>query len=480
MFSETDNSLSFYRKDKIPNVGETFGGKVVTEVYRDIDKVRAEESADLLTGGSNYGTPWNSRQTKIEKVFVKDSVAPISTAYWFFMQSLSEINISKLDTRLTDNMFAMFAGINTQTIKDNVFLDVSNLNTNNVKDMGFMFAQCFAKKIIGLQNFDTSKVTNMNAMFNYGIQRHLDLSSFTITENTNTDMMLYDQLNLETLKTGSKVKFSGKEGLDGDWKDSQDNIFQIANFPVNKEETYTRASNFQEEIGGTAKIKIALVGKDVVYEFKIDSSNKYPDIYFSYEWYVDGQLISEEKSYTPKPEEAGKKIKLKVNVLGSKAVVSNEVDITTGEELVNFAVYSEDDNSLDFYRRKAKEVPNVGGVFEGKATSKVYTELTNGSSYYTDLPWFIDKTYTKVVSVNFVDKMQLDRTDYMFYLMENLAKVNLKNLDTNKTTNMSNMFCYCTSENLDINVNDLDFSSAVNVRDIFSNTKISGDIDLTN
>lgn len=110
VFSETDNSLSFYRKDKIPNVGETFNDRVVTEIYQDVNKVRAEESADLLTGGSNYGTPWNSRQSQIEKVFVKDSIAPISTAYWFFMYSLDEIDISKLDTRLTDNMFAMFAG----------------------------------------------------------------------------------------------------------------------------------------------------------------------------------------------------------------------------------------------------------------------------------------------------------------------------------------------------------------------------------
>lgn len=475
VFSETDNSLSFYRKDKIPNVGETFNDKVVTEVYQDVNKVRAEESADLLTGGSSYGTPWNSRQSQIEKVFVKDSITPISTAYWFFMYSLDEIDISKLDTRLTDNMFAMFAGINAQAMKDNIFLDVSSLNTSNVKDMGFMFAQCFTKKIIGLQNFDTSKVTNMNAMFNYGIQRHLDLSSFTITESINTDNMLHDQLNLETLKTGSKVKFSGKEGLDGDWKDSQGNIFQITNFPANKEETYTRASNFPGELGGTAKIKSALVGKDVVYELKINNSSKYPDIYFSYEWYVDGQLVSEEKSYAPKPEEAGKKIKLKVNVLGSKTVVSNEVLIADKNTVMTFVVYSQDDSSLTFYKRKG--LPDVGEQFNGKTATDVYACDFENEDYYDEdylnkydspVPW-LDAILKKPKTVVIADTIRPKSCAFWFgYMVDLESIVNYQNLDTSRCTNMAQMFYYDNKLNsLNEIVSGFETQNVTNMQEMF-------------
>ena len=46
------------------------------------------------------------------------------------------------------------------------YLDLSNFDTSNVTDMEAMFNECHKlKEIKGINNFNTSKVTNMRTMF---------------------------------------------------------------------------------------------------------------------------------------------------------------------------------------------------------------------------------------------------------------------------------------------------------------------------
>ena len=51
------------------------------------------------------------------------------------------------------------------------YLNLSNFNTSNVNDMSYMFNACHKlKEIKGLENFNTSNVTNMRTMFQECIQ----------------------------------------------------------------------------------------------------------------------------------------------------------------------------------------------------------------------------------------------------------------------------------------------------------------------
>ena len=71
-----------------------------------------------------------------------------------------------------------------------------------------------------------------------------------------------------------------------------------------------------------------------------------------------------------------------------------------GADRVAFAVYSADDQSLDFYKRM--DVPAVGDTFEGKAVTEVYTGLESlDPQDVSDLPW--DSIRSDVTSVAVAD-----------------------------------------------------------------------------
>lgn len=75
------------------------------------------------------------------------------------------------------------------------YIDVTGLDTENVTDMSNMFGSRFGlKKIIGLDTFDTSKVTNMMMMFYYIDPEKLDIEDWDVSNVTNM-MYLFGSIN---------------------------------------------------------------------------------------------------------------------------------------------------------------------------------------------------------------------------------------------------------------------------------------------
>lgn len=73
-------------------------------------------------------------------------------------------------------------------------LDVSGLDTSDVTSMAGLFRDANATSIIGLKNFDTSKVTNMYCMFYNSNVIILDLSSFNTNKLTCMRHMFYNSI----------------------------------------------------------------------------------------------------------------------------------------------------------------------------------------------------------------------------------------------------------------------------------------------
>ena len=77
--------------------------------------------------------------------------------------SLKEIYFINVDTIQVINLSAIF-----QNCNELEYLDLSIFNTSNVKYMGWMFNECHKlKEIKGINNFNTSKVTNMRVNFKH-------------------------------------------------------------------------------------------------------------------------------------------------------------------------------------------------------------------------------------------------------------------------------------------------------------------------
>lgn len=132
----------------------------------------------------------------------------------------------------------------------------------------------------------------------------------------------------------------------------------------------------------------------------------------------------------------------------------------SASDSVPFAVYSEDDASLTFYKRRA--LPVEGSVFEGKTATAVYANIQNTKS---TPPW--KGIARKIERVAVVDEGVAPQTMYAwFFECNNLLSVNLSRLDTSKTTSLGYAFSRCKSLTA-LDLSALDTSSVRSFADVF-------------
>ena len=132
----------------------------------------------------------------------------------------------------------------------------------------------------------------------------------------------------------------------------------------------------------------------------------------------------------------------------------------SASDSVPFAVYSEDDASLTFYKRRT--LPVQGSVFEGKTATAVYANIQNTKS---TPPW--KGIASKIERVAVVDNGIAPQTMYAwFFECNNLVSVNLSRLDTSKTTSLGYAFSRCKSLTA-LDLSALDTSSVRSFADVF-------------
>ena len=144
----------------------------------------------------------------------------------------------------------------------------------------------------------------------------------------------------------------------------------------------------------------------------------------------------------------------------------------SASDSVPFAVYSEDDASLTFYKRRA--LPAEGSMFEGKTATAVYANIENTKS---TPPW--KGIARKIERVAVVDDGFAPQTMYAwFFECNNLLSVNLSKLDTSKTTSLGYAFSRCKSLT-DLDLSALDTSSVRSFADVFQDCSSLRSVNLT-
>ncbi len=132
--------------------------------------------------------------------------APVDSSYLFSnstyantLKNLTSISFGNFNTSNVTNMDAMFNDCSSLTS-----LNVSNFNTSNVTNMVWMFKRCSKLTSLNLSNFNTSKITNMNAMFSgCSSLTSLNLSNFNTSNVTIISFMFYDCSKLTSLNLSS-------------------------------------------------------------------------------------------------------------------------------------------------------------------------------------------------------------------------------------------------------------------------------------
>ena len=124
------------------------------------------------------------------------------------------------------------------------------------------------------------------------------------------------------------------------------------------------------------------------------------------------------------------------------------VDIPDPENGTAFAVYSEDDHSLMFYKRRG--VPKVGDMFNDRRVTEVYTGFENQFYAYTvasdssNTPWA--DHLLDVITARVIDEgIRPVSLRAWFALMENMTTCDVSKLDTTAAQSIWDMFYNCRS-----------------------------------
>ena len=126
-----------------------------------------------------------------EKVYLNED----SNRMFRDLSNLISLDVSNFDTSRVTNMEAMFAGMPNLTT-----LNLSNFDTSKVTRMNSMFEGMSRLTTLNLSNFDTSKVTDMGSMF-YNMRNltSLNLTNFDTSKVTDMSDMFSNMFNLTTL-----------------------------------------------------------------------------------------------------------------------------------------------------------------------------------------------------------------------------------------------------------------------------------------
>lgn len=152
--------------------------------------ISADEESEMEPGWLNYSG-------KITKAIFDKSFAdyrPQSCLGMFYeMAKLKSIEgIENFNTSEVTNMAGMFYGCAA------IELDLSHFNTSSVTDMSAMFSGCSSMKTLDLSSFNTSKVTDMTEMFySCNALTSLDLSGFNTSLVTSMRSMFNKCTNLQ-------------------------------------------------------------------------------------------------------------------------------------------------------------------------------------------------------------------------------------------------------------------------------------------
>ena len=155
----------------------------------------------------------------------------------------------------------------------------------------------------------------------------------------------------------------------------------------------------------------------------------------------------------------------------------NPVDLPDPIKGTAFAVYSEDDHSLMFYKRRG--VPKAGDMFNDRRVTEVYTGFETdryGAADWSDpngavnTPWY-DRA-AACLKVQVVDYgIKPAWIVYWFQNFRNCSNFDLSLLDTSDVTSLGHIFYNCSRARA-IDLSSCNFSSAITETAMFSGCSI--------
>lgn len=268
-------------------------------------------------------------------------------------------------------------------------IDVNRLDLSNCDSTQHCFAYCYSATDVKVDKLDVSNITEMDSTFKYMYSlESIDLSGWDTSKVNIMHELFMNDYKLREIKFGDR------------W-------------------TTGKVSDFVEMFLAC-------------HELKLDCSN----------WNVSWT------NYNIKPDQSHGDVITR----GNSRFNSEAPGVLLPSPWVPtaFAVYSEDDGGLNFYKQEKRLLPVVGGTYAGRSVSSIYTGFEEdeytGTWPNDDCPWFPIATEVKKVAV--IDTIKPKSLAWWFNQFTACESFDLGNIDTSECVSLERLFssdATCTS-----------------------------------
>jgi len=211
IYSADDDSLTFVRFDideyNEVKASEKYNGKSASIIYDGSDSTKGFEVVEY---SSNSNVPWYRYRSDIKSVTFKDRIYPKSTALWFYQfEKCHTFDVGKLKTDEVTNMRYMFFFGGGYSEKDVKIIGLEDWVTSKVTDMSYMFPSVgmyAPSTYIGdLSKWNVSSVQYMSGMF---YQTAFDSTSINLTGLENWDTSIVTKMDFMFQSAGRNINWS--------------------------------------------------------------------------------------------------------------------------------------------------------------------------------------------------------------------------------------------------------------------------------
>ena len=225
IYDSSDKSLTIYKASDKPEVGDTYHGKTVSQVFGINEETEWFSTSPFITVQGSLRTV-----TFAEPEDPNNKLSPKSLNYWFkdFRQISSITGWENVDgSRVTrmENAFQGCEGLQEIDLSSVSFTGVANMSRlfegctglksanlsglvgPNVTNISYMFYRCAALSDLDVSNWNTTGVTSLYGIFqDCAFLKELDLSSWDLAKVSNANWMFTDSA-VEKVTLGAGFRF---------------------------------------------------------------------------------------------------------------------------------------------------------------------------------------------------------------------------------------------------------------------------------
>ena len=334
--------------------------------------------------------------------------------------------LNNLDTSNVVTMESMFLDC-----KELTYLNLYNFNTSKVTNFNAMFGFCNKlENIYGLENFDTRNITKMESIFNScNSLKYLDLSNFDMSNVTSLDYLFKECFKLKQIKGLKKFNTSKVINMTGVFLNCKKLKFlDLSNFDTSNVET------MKEMFSSCTK-------------------------------------LNEIKGFENLNTKNVKNMcSLFSNCISLEKIDLNNLNTSNCENLCELFNYCEKIKNFDFIKNlDTKNVTTMEAMFEGCKSAEIIDISNLDTSNVTNMQFLFNDCINlkEIKGLGKINTANVRNMNLMFQNCANITRLNLSNFDTSNVQDMCFMFNNCNNLKQIEGLNNFNTRNVTNMKAMF-------------